>query len=108
MGTYMTQFSYTGEAVAALAKNPEDRRAPVAALMESLGGRLIAMYYSFGDYDGLVIFETPDDTTAVTGVVAAALGGHIKETKTTVLFTTEQAIEAMGKAGSIVFKAPQG
>lgn len=56
MPTYMTQFSHTHDAVLRLAKNPEDRSVPVRALAEKLGGRFIGMYYSTGDYDGLVIF----------------------------------------------------
>ena len=31
------------------------------ALVERLGGRFLNLYYSFGEYDGLVIFEAPDE-----------------------------------------------
>jgi uncharacterized protein with GYD domain len=55
MPLYMTQFAYTPEAWAALVDNPEDRSAPVRELTESMGGRLISWYLSFGDYDGLLI-----------------------------------------------------
>ena len=65
MPTYMTQFSYTASASAALVKNPEDRGAAVAALMEKLGGRMLNTYYTFGEYDGVVIFEAPEDITAM-------------------------------------------
>jgi len=44
MALYMTQFSYTPEAWAALMKKPEDRSVPLKALFEKLGGRLIGMY----------------------------------------------------------------
>lgn len=37
MALYMTQFRYTSEAWAALARNPEDRSAAVSALAESMG-----------------------------------------------------------------------
>lgn len=107
MPTFMTQFSYTAEAAAALAKNPEDRNAPVAALLENLEGRLISTYYSFGEYDGLIIFEAPDEKTALTSIAAASMAGHLKETKTTLLFTVEDSMEALGKAGGIVFQTPK-
>jgi len=108
MSLYMVQFAYTPEAWAALVKNPEDRSAPVKALAERLGGRMLNMYYCFGEYDGFVILEAPDETTAMAAVLAAIAPGHLKATKTTVLFTVEQAMEAMGKAGEIVYPAPKG
>ncbi len=108
MATFMTQFAYTGEAMAALAKNPEDRSVPVAKLAESLGGRLICFYYAFGEYDGLAIYEAPDDETALTIVATVNLAGHLKATKTTRLFTVEEAMASIGKTGQIVFKVPEG
>ena len=108
MSLYMVQFAYTREAWAALVKNPEDRSAPVKALMENLGGRLIGMYYCFGEYDGIVICELPDNATGMAAVLAVIAPGHLKATKTTVLFSVEQAMEAMGKAGAIVYPAPKG
>ncbi len=108
MNLYMTQFSYTPEAWAARVKNPEDREAPVKALMEKSGGRLLSMYYCFGEYDGFVIYEAPDETTATAAVLAVTAPGHLKGTKTTVLFTVEQGMEAMRKAGGIAYPAPKG
>lgn len=108
MPLYMTQFSYAPEAWAALVKNPTDRSAPLRALFEKLGGRLIDVYYCFGEYDGVAIGELPDNNTSMAGVLAAVAPGHLKATKTTVLFTVEEAMEAMAKAGSIVYPAPEG
>ncbi len=108
MTVYMTQFSYTPEAWATLVKNPEDRGAPVKAMIEKLGGRFLSIYYCFGEYDGLVIYEAPDETTASAAALAATTAGHLKATKTTVLLTVEQAMEAMCKAGGIVYPAPKG
>ncbi len=108
MPTYMTQFSYTAAAWAALAKNPEDRGAAVAALMEKLGGRMLNTYYAFGEYDGVVIFEAPEDITAMAGILAVTAPGHLKATKTTRLFSTEEAMQAMRKAGETVYAAPKG
>ncbi len=108
MPTFMTHFSYTGETLAALAKSPEDRSAPLARLMEALGGRLLCFYYCFGEYDGLAIYEAPDANVALTGVVTVGMAGHLKATKTTQLFTVAEAMAAMGKSGQIVFKAPEG
>jgi uncharacterized protein with GYD domain len=103
---YMTQFAYTPEAWAALTRNPEDRSEAVRGLIESTGGRLITFYYSFGEYDGVIIYEAPDDGTAAAGVLAAVTPGHIKAIKTTTLLSVEDAMEAMRKAGDATFRRP--
>ena len=106
MALYMTQFSYTGEAWTTLAKQPADRREPLRALFDRLGARLIELYYSFGDYDGVVLFEAPDDTAAVAGLVAALGPGHIKAIKTTKLMTVEDTMEALRRAGGLAYAGP--
>ena len=46
MAVYMTQFSYTAEAWAALVKNPADRTGGLKNLVEKMGGKLLHFYYS--------------------------------------------------------------
>lgn len=107
MPHYMTQFSYTAEAWAALTSNPADRTAAVSALAQKLGCRLVSLYYHFGEYDGLVIFEAPDDTTANALVIAATAPGHLKATKTARLMTPGEAVGAMRKAQGAGFESPR-
>jgi len=106
MPLYMTQFAYTKEAWATLTHNPEDRSVAMGELLESGGGRLHSWYLSFGEYDGLLIYEAPDDATAGALVLAAATRGHLGVTKTTPLFTGEESLELMRRAGGIAFRAP--
>src|SRR5215211_1370911 len=106
MPIYMTQFAYTPEAWETLAENPEDRSAPLCELLETMGGRLVSWYLNFGEYDGLTIYEAPDDATAGAVVVAAARRGHLRATKTTLLFTAEESVEMMRRAGGTAYKAP--
>jgi uncharacterized protein with GYD domain len=106
MPAYVTQFAYTPEAWAAFTDNPEDRSAPMREQVESMGGRLICWYLSFGDYDGLTIYEVPDDATAGAVVLAAARRGHLRATKTTRLFTAEEGMEMMRRAGGTAYRGP--
>lgn len=108
MPLYMTQFAYTPEAWAALTREPQDRSAAVRALMEGMGSRLVAFYHSFGEYDGVIIFESPDESTAAAGVLAAISPGHIKAIKTTTLLSVEDTMEAMRKAGEMTYRGPGG
>lgn len=108
MSLYMFQFAYTPEAWSGLIKNPEDRSKVGRELLEKAGCRLISFYYAFGEYDGLAIFEAPDETAATAVALAIASSGGFKATKTTVLLTPETAMEAMRKAASAggAYRAP--
>ena len=106
MPLYMSQFAYTSDAWAALAQNPEDRSEPIRGLAEAMGGRLIAFYNTFGEYDGLAIFEAPDEGTAAAVAIAAITPGHLKSFKTTLLLSAEQGVEAMRQAGEAAFRRP--
>ncbi|HLL41267.1 MAG TPA: GYD domain-containing protein [Rubrobacteraceae bacterium] len=106
MPLYMTQVGYTSEAWAALTRNPEDRSEAFGGLAESMGGRLVSFYNSFGEYDLLVIYEAPDETTAAAIVLAAVSPGHLSKVKTTVLLSAQDGMEAMRKAGGATYRAP--
>jgi uncharacterized protein with GYD domain len=107
MPLYMTQFAYTPKAWATLTDSAEDRSAAVRELLETHGGRPIGWYLSFGEYDGLVIYEAPDEATAGAVVLAAARHGHLRATKTTPLFTSEESMAMMRRAGATTFRAPR-
>jgi uncharacterized protein with GYD domain len=106
MALYMAQFAYTAEALATMAKNPQDRSVPSRELIEKMGGRLISFYFCLGEYDGIAIYEAPDDITAAAMSMTAVSPGHLKASHTTKLFTVEETMEAMRKAGSISFQGP--
>ncbi len=106
MPLYMTQFAYTPEAWGALTDNPQDRSAAVRELLEAHGGRLVSWYLSFGEYDGMLIYEAPDDASAGALILAAARRGHLRATKTTPLFSAEESMQIMRRAGEMGFRAP--
>jgi uncharacterized protein with GYD domain len=107
MPLYMTQFSYTPKAWEAFVKNPEDRSIVFRELVEKLGGQLLAFYYCFGEYDGGVIFEAPDEASATATIITAITPGHLKTTETTVLVTVEDTVEAMRKADPKRYRGPE-
>jgi len=106
MPLYMTQFAYTSETWAALTQNPEDRGEAFSNLAQAMGGRMLSFYNSFGEYDGLVIYEALDESTAAAMVLAATSRGHVNRFKTTVLLSAEEGVEAMRKAGEATYRRP--
>lgn len=108
MSISMIQFAYIPEAVAKLVKNPEDRSKAVRALIEKAGGRMIAFYYTFGEYDGFVIAETPDNISGLAANMASVMSGGVSKIKTTILITVEEAMQAMKKAQGLTLAPPKG
>jgi uncharacterized protein with GYD domain len=103
---YLVQFAYSAEAWEALLKHPEDRTEAVDALAKSAGGRLVALYYHSGEFDGTVILESPDDAAANATVMAVLASGGIRATRTTRLLTPKEAVESFTRAGKIAYRAP--
>ncbi len=72
------------------------RRAVVAKLFESLGGRIEAFYYAFGDTDLFIIADMPDNASMAAAALTAVAGGGVTVT-TTVLMSPEELDEAAKK-----------
>ena len=104
MAHYMIQGGYTADAWAGLAHAPEDRTAAVREAMESLGAKLEAFYYTFGEDDFVVLTECPDNVTAAAIAVAVGATGRYRNLRTTVLLTAQETVEVMRKAGQISFR----
>jgi uncharacterized protein with GYD domain len=97
MALYLYQAAYTAESVAAQIKEPQDRIKVVTPALEAQGAKILVGGYPFGEYDVLVIFEAPDDTTAASVALAVAAGGAIRSAKTTRLLSGQEWIESCGR-----------
>ena len=107
MPFYLIQASYTAQAVGAMIKNPQDRAAAVAPMMEKMGGKLHGLWFTFGEYDIVAIAETPDAVTAAAISMAIGSSGAMSTYRTTPLMTSAEATDAMKKAGGVAYQAPK-
>ena len=107
MPSYLLQAAYTPEGWAAQVKNPQNRIEAIRPAIEGLGGKIVAAYYSFGEYDLAVITEMPDNTAAAAFSIAAAAGGAVKALKTTPLMTVDEGLEAVRKASQSSYRPPK-
>src|SRR5579875_1733010 len=103
MALYMVQMTYTPETWAKMIKNPQDRAIPSRDLVQRLGGKLLGLYYSLGEYDGMVLFEVPDDISASAVSLAVKARWIIKGNEITRLFTIDEAMHGMSNAESSPF-----
>jgi uncharacterized protein with GYD domain len=106
MSYYMIQAAYTPQAWGAMIKKPEDRSKAIGALAKKLGGKLVSLYHSFGDYDVVVIIDVPGNVNAAAMSLAAYSGGHLKSLVTTPLMTVSETVSAARKAGGVRFATP--
>lgn len=106
MSFYLMRFSYTPEAWARLIKKPEDRRDVARAVVETLGGKLHGFWYSFGEHDGYVLIEAPDNVSAAAFTVGISAGGSLRSAETAVLLTVEETIDMLKKAQGLPYRAP--
>ncbi len=108
MPFYLVQAGYTAQALAALTQQPEDREKGFRALVERLGGTVQSFFWAQGDYDLVVTVELPDAETANALALAAISPGHARTYRTTPLFTNEETMRAMRRAGEVSYRAPAG
>jgi uncharacterized protein with GYD domain len=102
MPKYLIQASYTAEGLKGLQKDKASgRRTAVGSAVETLGGKLEATYYTFGQDD--VIVDLPDNTAASSLSLAVSASGLVR-TKTTPLLTVEEVDKALAK--NINYRAP--
>ena len=97
----MIQASYNADAWRRLVQNPEDRRVAIGALVEKAGGRLVDLWFTFGDHDIVFIFEASDSLAAGAVSVAGTAAGHISAIRTTQLLTAEESMELMRRAADL-------
>ena len=96
MPKYLVQANYVGEGLKGLLKEGgSSRRAAVEKLFGSLGGKVEAFYYAFGDTDLFVIADVPDNITAAALSLTVNAAGAATS-KVTVLLTPEE-IDAAAK-----------
>jgi uncharacterized protein with GYD domain len=97
MPKFLALISYTSEGIKGVTKaGGTARRAVADKLLKSLGGRLEAFYFAFGESDAYLIFDVPDNSTAAAISLTVAGTGMIRM-KTILLLTPEEIDQAMKK-----------
>lgn len=107
MPIYITQGRDTRDAIKGMIVRPEDRADAVSRLLSKAGGRMIGLYFTFGEYDFLLIAEAASETQIAAALLAAASGGGVTGLRTTLAMTTIEAKGAFAAAGDLV-RAYQG
>ncbi|MBT8461317.1 MAG: GYD domain-containing protein [Gemmatimonadetes bacterium] len=104
MAKYLVAGSYTPDGIPGLMEDGGTGRVEkVTRMVESLGGKIEAFYYGFGDHDVYLIVDLPDHESATAISMAVNASGTVV-LSTTVLLTPEQMDAAARKA--VDYRAP--
>jgi uncharacterized protein with GYD domain len=107
MAHYLVQVAYSQASTKAMLANPQPREDVIRKTIESLGGKLHAFFFAFGEYDVVLIAEAPDNKTAASLALAVGATGSVSKYVTTVLMTSAEGVEAMKAAKKVSYAAPQ-
>ena len=104
MPKYLVSVSYSAEGAKGVRQDGGTKRREVAAhAVESVGGKIEAFYFCFGDRDAIIIAHLPDAASAAAVSLAVSSTGAARLT-TTPLITVEEMDHAAGK--KTAYKAP--
>ena len=106
MAFYLLQAAYSGTAAAHMVQHPQHREAALRKACEALGGKMHHFFYSFGNYDAMVIAELPSNKAAAALALSAEASGAVRQVHTTVLLTVTEAMDAMKSAQTDGYTPP--
>ena len=104
MPKYLFQAAYSAEGIKGLEKDKAvGRKAALGKAIESLGGKLEALYWAFGEHDWVLLADLPDNASA-TAFSLAVSGSGLLRVVTTTLVSAEETDSAFQK--KVNFQAP--
>lgn len=104
MGKYLFHGSFSAEALRGIMKEGgTSRPKAVADLAQSVGGRMDAYYFAFGDDSYFVVCDLPNDEAAAACALTVAASGAVSNS--TVKLLTPEQVDAAAKL-SPKYRAP--
>jgi uncharacterized protein with GYD domain len=107
MSNFMIQGAYSPSATSSMVKNPQDRAIAVRAMIEKAGGKQHGFWFALGEYDFVAIAEFSDNVSAAAFSMAVGTSGAMSSYKTTLLFSSEESVQAMKQAAEIGYQPPK-
>lgn len=98
MTQFMIQFKFGPDNFKALVQRPENRTEIVRQGVESFGGRLNSLHFAYGEYDGVVMAEFPDNESCTAFLMMVASRNGVAGFKTTVLMDPEEVRRSLQRA----------
>lgn len=98
MPTFVSLFGWTDQGIRNV-KDTAKRAANFKQSIQAAGGTVKQILWTMGRYDGVIIFEAPDDATAVGVMMNGCALGNVR-TETLRAFTEEEIAGVLSKVGA--------
>lgn len=95
MGIFVILGNLTQQGIKTI-KGSEKRQKQAAEIIESVGGKLLGLYYTIGRYDWVAIVEGPSIEDAMKALFIFGMGGT-NRTETLVAITGEEAVKIIAE-----------
>ena len=79
MATYLSLFNWTDQGIRTVKDSPKRLEATRKAL-KKLGGELKAFYMLQGQYDGVLVFDVPDEAALTKFLLTIGSAGNVRTT----------------------------
>ena len=91
MSQYILLINWTQQGISKI-KESSDRYNSFKASVEKAGGKVIGGYYTFGEYDVIIIIEAPNDEVVMSLMLKVGSAGNVR-TKTLRAFSAEEGFK---------------
>jgi uncharacterized protein with GYD domain len=90
MPKFLFQATYSAEGVKGLERDKAvGRKAALSKAIESLGGKLEALYWAFGEHDWVLLADLPDNASATSFSLSVSGTGLLRVVTTTLVSAGE-------------------
>jgi uncharacterized protein with GYD domain len=95
MATFIALFGWTEQGIRSI-KDTADRADKFKKSIQAAGGSVKNIYWTMGRYDGIIVFEAPDDATAAAVMMGGCAQGNVR-TETLRAFDENEIMGVLGK-----------
>ena len=97
MATFISSFRFTGQGFKGVGDTTK-RAAAAKAAAKKMGIKVSDFYWTMGEYDGVMIFQAPDDETATALMLQVGAQGNVRTT-TVRAFSAQEMDGILATAG---------
>ncbi|HEV8539972.1 MAG TPA: GYD domain-containing protein [Nitrospiraceae bacterium] len=98
MATFITLFGWTEQGIKGV-KDTAKRAEKFKGMIKKAGGTVKSIYWTMGRYDGVLIFDAPDDETATAVLMTAGSMGNVRS-ETLRAFGEQEIQRILDKVGA--------
>ena len=98
MATFITTIKFTEKGIQNIQESPK-RATAFKAAAKKIGVKVTDIYWTLGYFDGVIVFEAPDDETATAAMLHLSAQGYVHTTTARAFGSTEmeKVVGILGK-----------